>query len=165
MYQNIDQSYLSILSNITDKTRHVNRKNQTCSLLIGRTIHPWIHVQCANQVRIGSWVISTHICPQFTPRKMKFSIKDFFSKSDQTRSFLRVWSHLLKKSLMENFSFCAVVATRSCPWFQKFKDKQTHDHHHQHIDILDFLPISMKLLKRLRRQSNVLAMVKTLQIK
>ena len=40
---------------------------------------------------------------------MKFSIKDFFSKCDQTRSFLRIWSHLLKKSLVENFIFCAVV--------------------------------------------------------
>ena len=30
---------------------------------------------------------------------MKFSIKDFFSKCDQIRSFLRIWSHLLKKSL------------------------------------------------------------------
>ena len=39
----------------------------------------------------------------FTVQKMKFSIKDFFSKCDQTRSFLRVWSHLLKKSLVENF--------------------------------------------------------------
>ena len=39
---------------------------------------------------------------------MKFSIKDFFSKCDQIRSFLRIWSHLLKKSLMENVVFCAV---------------------------------------------------------
>ena len=39
---------------------------------------------------------------------MKFSIKDFFSKCDQIRSKLRIWSHLLKKSLMENFIFCAV---------------------------------------------------------
>ena len=39
---------------------------------------------------------------------MKFSIRDFFSKCDQIRSFLRIWSHLLKKSLMENFTFCAV---------------------------------------------------------
>ena len=30
---------------------------------------------------------------------MKFSIKDFFSK----------WSHLLNKSLMESFIFCAVI--------------------------------------------------------
>ena len=42
---------------------------------------------------------------------MKFSIKDFFSKCDQIRSFLRIWSHLLKKSLMENFFFlcCFVI--------------------------------------------------------
>ena len=39
---------------------------------------------------------------------MKFSIKDFFSKCDQIRSNLRIWSHLLKKSLMENFVFCAL---------------------------------------------------------
>ena len=25
---------------------------------------------------------------------------------DQIRSFLRIWSHLLRKSLMENFIFC-----------------------------------------------------------
>ena len=42
-------------------------------------------------------------------KKMKFSIKDFFSKCDQIRSKLQIWSHLLKKSLMENFIFCAVV--------------------------------------------------------
>ena len=28
---------------------------------------------------------------------------DFFSKCDQIRSFLRIWSHLPKKSVMENF--------------------------------------------------------------
>ena len=39
---------------------------------------------------------------------MKFSVKDILSKYDQIRSFLRIWSHLLKKSLMENFIFCAV---------------------------------------------------------
>ena len=43
-----------------------------------------------------------------TAQKMSFSINDFFSKYDQIRSFLRIWSHLLKKSLMENFTFCAV---------------------------------------------------------
>ena len=39
---------------------------------------------------------------------MKFSITDFFSKYDQIRRKLRIWSHLLKKSAMENFIFCAV---------------------------------------------------------
>ena len=42
---------------------------------------------------------------------MKFSTKDFFSKCDQISSFLRIWSDLLKKSLMENFIFCAVIYT------------------------------------------------------
>ena len=37
-----------------------------------------------------------------TAQKMKFFIMDFFSKRDKIRS------HLLKKSLMENFIFCAV---------------------------------------------------------
>ena len=39
---------------------------------------------------------------------MKFLIKDFFSKYDQIRRKLRIWSHLLKKSLMENFIFYVV---------------------------------------------------------
>ena len=41
---------------------------------------------------------------------MKFSIKDFFIKCDRIRSFVLIWSHLLKKSLMENFMFCAVIS-------------------------------------------------------
>ena len=45
----------------------------------------------------------------YTKQKMRFSIKDFISKCDQIRSFLRIWSHLLKQSLMENFIFCAVL--------------------------------------------------------
>ena len=42
---------------------------------------------------------------KYTAQKMKFSIKDLFSKCDQIRSYLRIWSHLLKKSSMENFIF------------------------------------------------------------
>ena len=37
-----------------------------------------------------------------TAQKMKFSIKDFFSKCGQIRSFLPIWSHLLKNYLIEN---------------------------------------------------------------
>ena len=40
-------------------------------------------------------------------KKWKFSIKNFFSKCDQIHRKLRTWSHLLKKSLIENI-FCAV---------------------------------------------------------
>ena len=43
-----------------------------------------------------------------TAQKMKFSIKDFFSKCDQVHRKLRIWSHLLKRSITENFVFCAV---------------------------------------------------------
>ena len=42
-------------------------------------------------------------------QKMEFSIKDFFSKCGQIRRKLRIWSHLMMKSLMENFIFCAVI--------------------------------------------------------
>ena len=44
-----------------------------------------------------------------TAQKMKFSIKNFFSKCDQIRRKLQIWSHLLKKYLQENFIFCAVI--------------------------------------------------------
>ena len=33
---------------------------------------------------------------------------DFSSKCDQIRRKLRIWSHLLEKSIMENFIFCTV---------------------------------------------------------
>ena len=45
-----------------------------------------------------------------------FSIKDFFSKCDQICRKLP-WSHLLKKSLMKNFVFCAVLETMPLPKF------------------------------------------------
>ena len=58
----------------------------------------------------GSWD-STHICRSvssqatynFTAQKLKFF-----------RSFLRIWSHLLEKSLMENFIFCAMNLIKKC---------------------------------------------------
>ena len=36
-------------------------------------------------------------------KKLRFSIKNFFNKCD-----LRIWSHLLNKSLTENFIFCVM---------------------------------------------------------
>ena len=43
-----------------------------------------------------------------TAQKIKFSIKNFFSKCDQIRNFQQIWSHVLKKSLMESLNFCAL---------------------------------------------------------
>ena len=45
----------------------------------------------------------------YTVQYMKFSIKDISSKCDQIRRKLRIWFNFLKKSFMENFTFCAVV--------------------------------------------------------
>ena len=39
-----------------------------------------------------------------------FFVMDFFSNCEQIRGFLRIWPHLLKKSFMENFMFCALRA-------------------------------------------------------
>ena len=47
-----------------------------------------------------------------TAQKIKFSIEYFFSKGDQIWGKLPIWSHLPKKSLMENFIFCAVQVHR-----------------------------------------------------
>ena len=49
-----------------------------------------------------------HHYPKTSTAQKTFSIKGFFSKCDQIRSFLLIRSHLLKKSLMENFFFYAV---------------------------------------------------------
>ena len=53
----------------------------------------------------------------YTAQKMNFS------KCDQIRSFQRIWSHLLKKSLMENFIFCAVLRLYRRAFCQKFSLK------------------------------------------
>ena len=61
-----------------------------------------------------------------TAQKLKFSVKDFFSKFDQIRSFLRIWSHLLKQFWTENFHFfCAVVSLAALNSFRNLKS-ETH---------------------------------------
>ena len=59
-----------------------------------------------NDIVAGKYEVTLHI---YTEKKKKFSVKDFFSKCDKIRSFLGIWSHSLKQSLMENFIFCAVL--------------------------------------------------------
>ena len=73
-------------------------------------------VRFFEQICIVNWVIFfASFCwlwdywlENLTAPKMKFPIKDFFSKCDQIRRKLWIWWHLLKKSLMEKFIFCAV---------------------------------------------------------
>ena len=60
------------------------------------------------------WNTKTHlkfVSKLNTAQRMKFSTKDFFSKCDQSRSFLRIWSHLLKKSLVGIFIFLCSVSS------------------------------------------------------
>ena len=54
------------------------------------------------------WQLLVFKLYSLTAQKMKFTITDFFSNCDQIRSFLRIWSHLLKISVMKKFIFCAV---------------------------------------------------------
>ena len=52
---------------------------------------------------------------------MKFSIKEFFIKSDQIHRKLRIWSHLLNNSLMENFIFLCSVRSRDQVFLQNIR--------------------------------------------
>ena len=63
---------------------------------------------------------------KYTAQNMKFSMKDFFSKCDQIRKKLRIWSNLLKKSLLENFNFCDVINFDPNIWF--FLSHGCNDH-------------------------------------
>ena len=64
-----------------------------------------------------------------TAQKMKFSMKGFFSEYDQILRNLRIWSHLLKKSFMENFIFCTVANSlfSSRNYCQRFSPLQISD--------------------------------------
>ena len=54
---------------------------------------------------------------------MNFFVKNLFSKCEHIRIKLRIYSHLLNKSLTENFIFCVVniigFTTESCKFFFK----------------------------------------------
>ena len=56
-----------------------------------KTVDKW-NKQAKKQLKTGS----------ITPHKKKFSITDVFSKCDQIHSFLRIWYHLLEKSIIGN---------------------------------------------------------------
>ena len=87
----ITQVIITIKQHITDKNKLFLRK--VTKEEISSAIRTSNHMPCT--------------------KKMKSSIKDFFSKCDQICSFLRIWSYLRKKSLMENFIFCAVMSGRA----------------------------------------------------
>ena len=68
---------------------------------------------------------------------MKFSTKDFFSKCDQIRRKLRMWSQLMNNSLVENFIFVQWISADS-----EIKDVQqvtTVDNWNDQVDDILFL--------------------------
>ena len=63
------------------------------------------------------------------------SIKNFFSKCDQIRRYLRIWSRLLNKSLKEKFIFCAMQ--REIRWLL-YRDDHSIDKVKRIMKILDY---------------------------
>ena len=57
------------------------------------------------------WIRVWLACRSYSAQKMKFSIKDFFSKRDQIRSFLKIskWSETLAAMQMEWFIILKVM--------------------------------------------------------
>ena len=76
-----------------------------------------------NKLFSPSQQFSVYLLAQINTQKMNFSVKNLFSKCDHIRIKLRIYSHLLNKSLTENFIFCVVniigFATESCKFFFK----------------------------------------------
>ena len=79
-------------------------------------------------VQIRSYFWSVFSCirtlfTQYNAQKMNFFVKNLFSKCEHIRIKLRIYSHLLNKSLTENFIFCVVniigFTTESCKFFFK----------------------------------------------
>ena len=88
-------------------------------IILSRNIFDWISLV----VR----VCLSHHCT----KKTNFSNTDFFSKCDQIRSLLRIWSHFLKKSLMESFIFLC------SSWSQLTNELIFLFLHHCHRDLRD----------------------------
>ena len=81
-----------------------------------------------------------------TAQKMKFSIKDFFSKCDQIRRKLRIWSHLMMKSLMENFIFCAKGCVKCWQSLREEYSLRIHSYF-QWLQMISSIPENWQLIK------------------
>ena len=84
--------------------------------------------------------------------KMKFSIKDFFSICDVIRNFLQIWSHLLKKSLLENFIFLCSELSYIGAQERLFFDTKQLNNKERHLDC----NISSIFLKNTKYYENII---------
>ena len=85
-----------VLQEMSKKSRFCQTKKQ--QLHFGLVNPDWIKLYLIN------CTISAYYIRRFS-QKMKFSIKDFFSRCGQIRRRLWIWSHSLKKSLMKTSFF------------------------------------------------------------
>ena len=64
----------------------------------------------------------------YTAQKMKLKLRiSLVNKHEQICRKLGIWSHLLKKSLMENFIFCAVLHYQKCFFNIELSSKDRED--------------------------------------
>ena len=98
--------YVYISFETVDFNKFFNSKQCTLVLTISQSISLTISHMTLNTEK---WVYFRRV---YIAQKMKFTIKDFSSKCDQIRRKLRIWSHLLVKSLVEKFVFCAVIVEK-----------------------------------------------------
>ena len=82
--------------------------NSLSNVMLERISLPLLDISSKSMVLVSTslrLISKWHLSGLLTAQKIKFSIKNFFSKCDQIRRKLRIWSHLLKRSLMENLIF------------------------------------------------------------
>ena len=77
------------------------------------------------------WGFISNIIQQITQHKKWSFLLRTSSVCDQICSFFQIWSHLLKKSLIENFIFCAVQISRR--WKNTFKYSPWNFYSHSFI--------------------------------
>ena len=87
-----------------------------CELILYKQNHHIGYRNSGNMLYERTWKQSIIQKPKENKhfKKLAFSVKDFFSKFGQIRSFLRICSHLLKKSLDENFIFLYSETVQNC---------------------------------------------------
>ena len=76
--------------------------------------HAYKVVESNQHIEFAFGNLKLRLNESFTAHNMNCSIKDFFNKYEQIHRKLLIWSHLLKKSLIErilNFIFCTVFGT------------------------------------------------------
>ena len=73
----------------------------------------------------------------------------------QIRSFLRIWSHLLTKSLMENFIFCAVPVVEG--FVSRYQSRnllsRCGDKHYSYMEPTKHLPVQKSTNRNTRKKS------------